>query len=108
MFNSPEIKSLIPASLLAVLLAFCLSVSTSEAGVVIETDGVICVEGDTVFVRVILPDAKGGCEDVYLVPSNGKGLLRAGQIEDGEPVGVRIVENNGRRQTHRGHVTVLK
>jgi hypothetical protein len=42
------------------------------------------------------------------VPSNGAGLFNSGQIEDGQSVTVKIVQNGGRKYEFRGHVTVLK
>ncbi len=98
MHISSAIKNFTQVSLLGVLLAFCLSVSTCAAGEVIITEGMVCVDKDGI-VEVCV-------RDQYYTPSNGRGLLRSGQIADGDPVRVRIVYD--KRYEFRGHVTVLK
>ena len=110
MSNSSSIKSVIPASLAAVLLVFCFSVSTYAAHdeVVTFATGIVDVEEDGTVTVCVIDARDSDCEEGdFLVPSNGHGLLRSGQIELGDIVDVKIITDRDGHK-HRGHVTVLK
>jgi hypothetical protein len=84
--------------------------TTAFSNVVVEDDtarGVVAVDQRSGEVQVCfqIPDS---CEASCFPTTNGKGLMRAGQIEPGDVVRVRFMQDNGKRQKHRGHVTVLK
>ncbi len=89
--------------LLVALVVFGISATSYAKSDIWITEGVVDLDRDgTVIVWIRAED-----EPEAVVPSNGGGLFRAGQIFPGDIVTVKI-NGNPKKQTHRGHVTVLK
>ena len=95
-------KRVVPTSLLGVMLALSILSSAAVAGEVIIAHGTVVVDQGTVFVVGVCVDQD--CE--RFIASNGRGLLRARKIHNGQTVTVRVVLD--KRHKHRGHVTILK
>lgn len=94
-------RSIVLAGVLIAMLVVGFAATVSAQGDTVEDlQGVVAIQRDTVVVIV------RGSEP--LEPTNGAALLRAGLIEPGDIVTVRVVSDHGKKHKHYGHVTVLK
>ena len=94
-----RLKTLLPLMVIGLSVALNASFADARGGNSVIESGVVDLDQDGNVIVVTL-------DEETLYPSNGNGLLDAGQIAPGDEVQVRIVTDRGHK--HRGHVTILK